>query len=84
MKRWYFHIAGSGPGRDNVCIDIALHSLLSSFQMAVESNHANAITALRDWSRSLAPVFQPMRSNTDHTLYVRFNFYRALSKFLYR
>ena len=32
--------------------------------MTVESNYVIAIATLSDWLKSLAPVFQPMRSKT--------------------
>ena len=46
----------------------------SSFQMTVESNYAIAIATRSDWLKNLAPVFQPMRSetNTNCSLYARF------------
>ena len=41
--------------------------------MAVESNYAIVIGTLGDWVTILAPVFQPMRSETkiNRTLYAR-------------
>ena len=35
-----------------------------SFQMSLESLNAIAIATLNDWLKTLAPVFQPMRSKT--------------------
>ena len=42
--------------------------------MTVENNYAIAIATLSDWLKSLAPVFQPMRSKieTNRTLYARY------------
>ena len=42
--------------------------------MTVENNYATAIATLRDWLKSLTPVFQPMRSKTEtnRTLYARY------------
>ena len=42
--------------------------------MNVESNYSIAIAMLSDWLKSLAPVFQPMRSKTktNRSLYARF------------
>ena len=46
--------------------------------MSVEINYA--IATLSDWLKNLAPVFQPMKSKTNRTLWARFS--RALSKLL--
>ena len=40
--------------------------------MTVENNSAIAIDTLSDWLKDLEPVFQPMRSKTNRTLYARF------------
>ena len=36
--------------------------------MIVKINNAIAIATLSDWLKSLAPVFQPVRSKTNRTL----------------
>ena len=46
--------------------------------MTVKSNNALAIAAVSDWIKNLAPVFQPMRSETNRTTYALFS--RALNK----
>ena len=43
---------------------------------SVESNCAIAIATLCDWSKNLAPVFQPMRSKTKSQL--QFHFVRVI------
>ena len=49
--------------------------------MTVENNYAIAIATLSDWLKSLAPVFQSMRSKTktNRTLYTLY-LVRALRK----
>ena len=39
-----------------------------NFQMIVKTNNAIAIATLSDWLKSLALVFQPVRSKTNRTL----------------
>ena len=47
------------------CLHVAVeHVDWSSFQITIDSNDAIAIATLRDWLKTLAPVFQPIRSNT--------------------
>ena len=40
--------------------------------MTVESNYVIAIAMLSDWLKRVAPVFQPMRSKTNRTMYAGF------------
>ena len=40
--------------------------------MTVESNFVIAIATLSDWLKRLAPVFQPMRTKTNRTMYASF------------
>ena len=42
--------------------------------MIVERNNTIAITTLSDWFKNLAPVFQPIKTKTNRTLYAQFFF----------
>ena len=48
--------------------------------MTIESNYVIAIATLNDWLKTLAPVFQPMRSKTQAIAPCIRDFSRALSE----
>ena len=46
--------------------------------MNIESNYVFAIATISDWLKRIAPVFQPMRSKTNRTMYASYRWLLAI------